>query len=187
MQEAEFTLAVIIGSNREGRRGHIVADWFRREAEISDRFNVSVIDLARLSVPGHFPDVPGGDIEWLLHQLRDAHAMVIVTPEYNHGYPASVKQAIDLTGEAWYAKPVGFVSYGGASGGIRAVEQLRQIIPELRAVSTRTSVSIPNFSDFIAGNDRFNPPTACVNASVAMLDELAWWCGVIQRGQRVSV
>ncbi len=74
--------------------------------------------------------------------MAEADAFLVVTPEYNHGYPAALKELIDSVYEPWHAKPVAFVSYGGASGGIRAVEQLRQVFAELHAVTLRDGVQL---------------------------------------------
>ncbi len=82
-------------------------------------------------------------------RLRRAHRpfrrVVVVTPEYNHGYPASLKQAIDIPHAEWQRKAVGFVSYGGLAGGMRAVEQLRQVFAELHCTTVRETVSFHEF------------------------------------------
>jgi hypothetical protein len=70
-----------------------------------------------------------------------ADAFVVVTPEYNHSYPASLKHAIDMAHGEWNTKPVAFVSYGGISGGLRAVEALRLVFAELHATTIRDTVS----------------------------------------------
>lgn len=59
-------------------------------------------------------------------RIKRANAVVLVTPEYNHGYPAAPKNALDLVFTEWFYKPVGFASYGGVSGGLRAVQQLKR-------------------------------------------------------------
>ena len=84
-------------------------------------------------------------------RLAAADAFVVVTPEYNHSYPAPVKTLIDWHFTEWQAKPVGFVSYGGMSGGLRAVEHLRGVFAELHAVTVRDTVS------FHGAWDRFGP------------------------------
>ena len=68
-----------------------------------------------------------------------------MTPEYNHGYPASLKQAIEIPHAEWKAKPCRFASDGGLAGGLRAVEQLRQVFAELHAVTMRDTVSFQSF------------------------------------------
>ena len=104
------------------------------------KFQLDVIDPADPS-PG--PSIDERPSRSLQQRLGQADAFVIVTPEYNHGYPAPLKALIDSSGAEWHAKPVAFVSYGGVSGGLRAVEQLRLVFAELHAVTIRDSVSFP--------------------------------------------
>ena len=59
-------------------------------------------------------------------RIKRVNAVVLVTPEYNHGYPAALKNALDLVFTEWFYKPVGFAAYGGVSGGLRAVQQLKR-------------------------------------------------------------
>ena len=81
-------------------------------------------------------------IDALRIRLAEADGFVVVTPEYNRSYPASLKKAIDQYNVEWRAKPVAFVSYGGISGGLRAVEHLRNVFAELHAVTVRTAVCV---------------------------------------------
>ena len=87
----------------------------------------------------------------LNERVASCDAFIVVTPEYNHGYPAPLKALIDSFGPEWHAKPVAFVSYGGISGGLRAVEQLRLVFAELHAVTIRESVS------FAGAWEQFDP------------------------------
>jgi NAD(P)H-dependent FMN reductase len=183
MELAAYELAVIVGSNREGRSGHIVSAWFTEIVGRRNDVNLHVIDLAESDLPGHFPRDPGQAIDSVAEQLDRADAIVIVTPEYNHGYPASVKQVIDFTGEVWSTKPVGFVSYGGMSGGVRAVEQLRQVLPELHAMSVRISVAIANYFHYLNDHVEIHPPPVCEGAAESMLDELAWWARALREAR----
>lgn len=103
---------------------------------------LDVIDLADFDLPAVYPRQPGPAAKAFIKRIGRADAFVVVTPEYNHGYPASVKQAIDLPHAEWQRKPVGFVSYGGLAGGVRAVEQLRQV----RNPGARPPRSLGSFS-----------------------------------------
>jgi NAD(P)H-dependent FMN reductase len=117
----------------------------------------------------------------LHRRLEQADAFVVVTPEYNHGYPASLKQAIDLAKRPWQAKPVGFVSYGGLSGGLRAVEQLRLVFAELHATTVRDTVSLHSpWSAFEAGGAG---PAGADAAAQILLDRLAWWGSALRRAR----
>ena len=131
-------------------------------------------------MPSIYPRRPSAAVEAYLGRLARADGFVVVTPEYNHGYPASLKQAIDLAHHEWRAKPVAFVSYGGMSGGLRAVEQLRQVFAELHATTVRDTVS---FHMAHAAFDASGQPvdaTGPAAAAKTLLDQLAWWAAALR-------
>ncbi|MEA5363576.1 NAD(P)H-dependent oxidoreductase [Amycolatopsis sp., V23-08] len=170
MSEAPVRVAVIVGSVREGRFGPVVAGWLAGVARDHGGFDVEVVDLAEPDLPLAMP-ASGSAVT---PRLEAADAFVVVTPEYNHSYPASLKNAIDWHRGEWAAKPVGFVSYGGISGGLRAVEHLRAVFAELHAVTIRETVS------FHGARTRFDDdgvPTdeGAAVAAKALLDQLEWW------------
>jgi NAD(P)H-dependent FMN reductase len=96
---------------------------------------------------------------------------VFVTPEYNNGYPASLKNAIDYLNAEWAHKPVGFVSYGGVSAGTRAVAQLKQVVTTLRMVPIQDAVNIPFVQQFLA-DGVLTPNEVMTSAAKLVLDEL---------------
>jgi NAD(P)H-dependent FMN reductase len=100
---------------------------------------------------------------------------VVVTPEYNHSFPASLKNLIDWHYTQWRAKPVGFVSYGGVAGGLRAVEHLRTVFAELHAVTTRDVVSFHTAWEQFDDSGKPVDPVGPATAAKTMLDQLAWW------------
>jgi NAD(P)H-dependent FMN reductase len=175
-------VGLIYGSARQGRFCDTVARWTEKELGSSGNFSVEVIDPAAHSRAGHHEsrqneahvnDASG--YRSLRAQLDAADAFVVVTPEYNHGYPAALKELIDSAGEEWYAKPVAFVSYGGVSGGLRAVEQLRQVFAELHVVSIRDSVSFQNAWQTFDSNGCPAEPERCSAQMSRMLAKLHWW------------
>ena len=95
--------------------------------EITVAWSVDVIDLATVDLPVVLTRHPDRAVDEYLARLDRADAFVVVTPEYNHSFPAPLKNAIDWAFRQWQAKPVAFVSYGGLAGGLRAVEQLRHL------------------------------------------------------------
>ena len=132
-------LTIIIGSTRPGRAGLPIATWFADRARSHGGFDVAVVDLAELDLPLlDEPEHPR--LRRYVHEhtkawsacVDAADAVVMVTPEYNHGYPAALKNAIDYLHEEWQDKPVAFVSYGGISAGTRAVQQLKQVVTTLK-------------------------------------------------------
>jgi NAD(P)H-dependent FMN reductase len=185
MTEEPMRLAVITGSTRDGRFAPVVADWFAGQARMRADTDVDVIDLAE----AWLPDVlPADDATELPQPVRDlqpwlarADAFVVVTPEYNHSFPAALKNAIDWFFDEWQAKPVGYVSYGGVSGGLRAVEQLKLVFTELHATSVRTGVSFAGGSACFDADGRPLQPERCERAAKAMLDEIAWWADALRR------
>lgn len=178
-------LALIVGSTREGRFGPTVARWFAAQVRGRDDFDLDVVDLADADLPAVLPSKPTAAMLDYGRRLEAADVFVVVTPEYNHGYPASLKQAIDVAYAEWQAKPVGFVSYGGVSGGLRAVEQLRQVFAEVHAVGVRDSVSLHNPWGQFGDGDLTHEPTAADGAAKLLLDRLAWW-GDALRAARLS-
>ncbi|MDN3262828.1 NAD(P)H-dependent oxidoreductase [Streptomyces sp. CSDS2] len=179
MSESLLRLAVITGSVRDGRFGPTVTEWFSGVAAQRTDLSVDVIDLADVPLtmagPTREPSPEmGAVLETTRPRLASADAFVVVTPEYNHSFPASLKNAIDWHLTEWQAKPVGFVCYGGFSGGLRAVEQLRQVFAELHAVTLRDTVS---FHGGAAAFDDGRPKDAegAEAAAKTLLDQLVWW------------
>jgi NAD(P)H-dependent FMN reductase len=168
-------VALIYGSTREGRLCDTVADWAGAQIASRSEFAPDVIDPAALALPARHERAASGDLTALRERIEQADAFVIVTPEYNHGYPAALKAVIDLTSFGWQAKPVAFVSYGGMSGGLRAVEQLRLVLAELHAVAVRDGVSFHLAWDQFDQAGQPRDPACCGAAASTMLDRLAWW------------
>ncbi|WP_353945712.1 NAD(P)H-dependent oxidoreductase [Streptomyces sp. HUAS MG91] len=174
-------IAVLIGSTRDGRFGPVVADWIAGHIAEREDMEADLIDLVDTPLPTVLPAFgrpPSDEVVSLLGavtpRLAGADAFVIVTPEYNHSFPASLKNAIDWHNEQWHAKPVGFVSYGGIAGGLRAVEQLRVVLAELHAVTIRNTVSFHNYGEVFGADGKPSDPASDV-AAKAMLDQLTWW------------
>jgi NAD(P)H-dependent FMN reductase len=182
-------LAIIIGSTRQGRFAPTVANWFAGQAGRRDDLTVDVIDLAQARLPDVLTDKPTPEVEAITLRLANAHAFVVVTPEYNHSFPAPLKNAIDWHFIEWRAKPVGFVSYGGMGGGLRAVEQLRQVFAELHAVTVRDAVSFHGAWMQFDSEGRPKDPDRYERAAQFMLDQLAWWGQTLReaRSQRPYV
>lgn len=185
--EDPLRLAVIVGSTREGRFGGIVAGWFVTQARQRDDMALDVIDLAEVNLPAVYPRQPGPAVAAFIERIDRADAFVVVTPEYNHGYPASLKQAIDLPHGQWRAKPVGFVSYGGMAGGLHAVEQLRQVFAELHVVTMRDTVSFHMAHQRFDESGEPREPAGCNAAAKTMLDQLAWWAAVLRTARAVRL
>ncbi|WP_280248012.1 NADPH-dependent FMN reductase [Nocardia abscessus] len=183
--------AVIIGSTRDGRFGPVAADWIAGHIAQREDMTADLIDLVETPLPAVFPafgQAPSDDATAQLGavspRLAHADAFVIVTPEYNHSFPASLKNALDWHNEQWHAKPVGFVSYGGLAGGLRAVEHLRVVLAELHAVTIRNTVSFHNYGEVFGVDGKPSDPR-CDVAAKALLDQLSWWGQSLREARRV--
>ena len=186
-------LAVIVASTREGRFAETVADWFLGLASRRLDLWIDPIDLARTQLPSRLPPrhPRGGgypeDVQPFAERIGQADGFIVITPEYNHGYPGSLKNALDLVNAEWRAKPVAFVSYGGVSGGVRAVEQLRQVAVELHLVPLRDGVVLPMARRAFGEGDAPDDPDGRIADSVAvMFDRMVWWSRALAAARRVA-
>ncbi|MEU2245601.1 NAD(P)H-dependent oxidoreductase [Streptomyces sp. NPDC019224] len=187
-ETAPLKVAVILASNREGRFAPVIADWFLAHADAHPAIGTEVIDVAALDLPTALArHLEPGARELLADvsaRLAGADAFVVVTPEYNHSYPAPLKNLIDWHYAEWQAKPVAFVSYGGVSGGLRAVEHLRQVFAELHAVSIRDTVSFHNAGARFDDEGRHHDPAGPAAAVKTLLDQLVWWGRALRDAKR---
>ncbi|MFB7012533.1 MULTISPECIES: NADPH-dependent FMN reductase [unclassified Streptomyces] len=176
---APLKVAVILASNREGRFAPVVSDWFLSHATRRPGIETDLIDVAELDLPIALSYRPDADARARLAvvspRLEAADAYVVITPEYNHSYPAPLKNLIDWHHAEWQAKPVAFVSYGGVSGGLRAVEHLRQVFAELHGVGIRETVSFHNAGALFDEEGRPKDSSGCDAAAGTLLDQLDWW------------
>ena len=183
MADDRLQLAVIVGSVRAGRIAPVVASWLMTQLAQQEQIGIDMIDLADLSLPDSLDG--GGDASGFAKRVNAADAFIIVTPEYNHGYPGALKTAIDTARDEWRAKPVGFVSYGGTAGGLRAVEQLRLVFAELHAVTVRQVVSLHWVHDLFDVNGKLRDPGASA-AARTMVSQLCWWAGALRNARAES-
>ncbi|MFC5822337.1 NADPH-dependent FMN reductase [Nonomuraea insulae] len=185
-------LQVVVASNRPGRVGRGVADWFHGRAVAAGLFEVELVDLAEVGLPfmdePHHPRlrqyVNAHTKEWSATVDR-ADAFVFVTPEYNHSFTAVLKNALDYLHHEWNHKPAGFVSYGGVSGGTRAVNGLRQVVSTLKMVPVLEAVNIPFVAQSLDEDGTLHPSDVTDAAAGTMLAELAKLTGAL-RAMRLS-
>ncbi|MEU4979441.1 NAD(P)H-dependent oxidoreductase [Streptomyces sp. NPDC021969] len=174
---APLRVTLLVGSNRQGRFGPVVADWLLDHLRAHDDLVPEVVDVAGTELPTTFAPTPEATaaLAEITPKLAAADAFVVLTPEYNHSFPAGLKNVIDWHFTEWRAKPVGLVSYGGLAGGLRAAEHLRQVFAELHAVTVRDTVSFHNAGASFDDEGRLRDPSGPDAAAKAMLDQLVWW------------
>ena len=184
---AKPVLQVIIGSTRPGRVGSAVADWIIDRARARGDFEVEVADLAVLNLP-IFDEPNHPRLRRYVNQhtkdwseiVERSDAFVFVIPEYNYGFNAATKNAIDYLNQEWQNKPAGIVSYGGVAAGTRAAQMLKQVMSALKIVPVTDSVNIPFVSEKLDEDRRLKPNEIMEAAAAAMLDELARWAQALR-------
>lgn len=185
-------LVIIVGSVREGRFGPTVASWVAERAREHGGFEVDVVDLADVHVPLSLPamsakaagdDYPRPEaMRPVTARLESADAFIMVTPEYNHSYPASIKALIDWHFTQWIAKPVAFVSYGGAAGGRHAVLHLENVLTELHAVTIREGLAFPHY--YTSWHDGQPSDPQAPGYAKTLLTHLDWWAQALRTARQ---
>jgi NAD(P)H-dependent FMN reductase len=175
-------LHIIIASTRPGRVGATVAQWIHERAVAYGGFDVTLVDLAEVNLP--MMDEPNHPrLQRYVHEhtrvwsatVSAADAFIFVTPEYNYGIAAPLKNAIDYLHEEWKYKPVAFVSYGGVSAGTRAVQMTKQIVSTLSMMPLNEAVSIPYIANFLDEAKQLKPNQVMEDAAQLVLKALHRW------------
>ncbi|HSW81761.1 MAG TPA: NADPH-dependent FMN reductase [Candidatus Saccharimonas sp.] len=177
-------ILVISGSNRPNRKTTGLAQWVHDYAKNYSDMDFEFVDLAELNLP--FLDEPMPPLygnyqnehtkKWA-QIVGSADGFIFVTPEYNHGYPAVLKNAIDFLGAEWFRKPVAFVAHG-SNGGVRSVEQLKNVINQLQMVPVPTGLNVA-FSDWDEQNN-FAAGAKYEKHLGTLLDDLKWWTDALK-------
>jgi NAD(P)H-dependent FMN reductase len=174
-------LEIIIASTRPNRIGPKVADWILQAAREHAGFEeIELVDLAEVNLPmmdePHHPRlrnyVHQHTKDWSA-KVGSADAFVFVTPEYNYGFTAPLKNAIDYLNHEWAYKPVGLVSYGGVAAGTRAAQMIKQVVTAVKMTPAFEAVSIPFVKEFLGDDGKIHANDVMETAARAMLDEVA--------------
>jgi NAD(P)H-dependent FMN reductase len=178
-------LHILIASTRPGRVGPAIANWVHQRAQSHGHFDIELIDLADVGLPlldePHHPKlgnyVHEATQRWS-ETVNRADAFVFVMPEYNHSFNAALKNALDHLFSEWRDKPVAFVSYGGISGGLRAVAALKPVVAALRMVPVLEGVALP-FAQALINDGTFAANSNHDLGAQVMLDELARMASIL--------
>ena len=185
MNNKRLKVAIIIGSTRPGRNGEAVGRWIYEKAKNRDDAEYELVDIKDYNLPLLDEPIPPSMSRYSNEHTKiwstkidSFDAYVFVTPEYNHGIPGALKNAIDFLFKEWNNKVAGFVSYGSA-GGVRAVEQLRLVMAEVKVATVRAQVQLSLFTDF-ENFSTFKPHEIHVKSTNNMLDEVISWASVMK-------
>lgn len=176
-------IQVILGSTRQNRFSEKPGSWILEKLKTTAGIEAELIDLRNYSLPFFdepiSPAMSGGKYtldlasKWA-EKIGEADGYILVSPEYNHGYSAVLKNALDYVYKEWNKKPVAFVSYGGVSAGTRSVQQLKQVVLELQMIPIRNAVHISNYWSLL--DEKGNLKTDSLeDGARMMIEQLIWW------------
>lgn len=175
-------LKLIITSTRPGRKGAAIAEAFLPLIQNNPAFETELVDLADLHLPVFDePNHPRLRQYTKEHTRKwsavidDADALIFVLPEYNFTAPGSVKNAMDFLSQEWAYKPLGFISYGGVSGGLRSVDSMLPVMRALKIVAIPEGVHLSLFSKHFNEAGKFIVDEPMEKAATGMLNELSRW------------
>lgn len=196
---ATINIKVIVGSTRKNRFSEKPAAWILEETKKREGVEAELLDLRDYPLPFYEEAVPptrfngkypSEMVEKWSKKVAEGDAYIIVTPEYNHGYPAVLKNAFDYVYAEWNNKPIGFVSYGGVAGA-RSVEQLRLVAIELQMAPIRNAVHIPVQVYMAVMNEKspVNPQLfePVKKHAEGFLDQLLWWARALKAARETKV
>jgi NAD(P)H-dependent FMN reductase len=179
-------IAIVVGSGRRERFADYPLEWLREQLADRDDLELSVIDLRDYALPFYDEDVPpakapreyhgNAELQRLARAVDAAEGFIVISPEYNHGYPALLKNALDHLFVEFNRKPVAFVGYGNV-GGARSIEQLRLVTIELEMAPSRFSVNIfPHSMSRARAGEHPGQVFAEYTAKLQLaVDDLVWW------------
>ena len=189
-------IKVILGSTRQERFSEKPGNWILGELQKRSDVSAELLDLREYQLP--FFDEPVSPsykqeeykheaVERWRNKVKEADGFIVIAPEYNHGYPAVLKNAFDYVYPEWNNKPVGFISYGSAMGA-RSVEQLRGVAVELQMAPIRNAIHMP-YDVVVAGGK--GTPEAEIFAPYAeratgLIDQLLWWAKALKEARQKS-
>lgn len=182
-------IAIITGSTRPGRNVEAVAIWVTNIAQKRSDARFELIDIADYNLPLLDEPLSAVASERMGRAYVQPHSnawsktisqfdgFIFVTPEYNFGIPAALKNALDYLHPEWNNKAAGFVSYG-TNGGVRATAQLRQVLAELQIATVTPEVNLSLYTDF-TNYTEFTPAESHEVPMIIMLDQLISWTNAL--------
>ena len=182
----KLQVAVIYGSDREGRLCDAIATWLVPELVKTPNVEIKILDPLRLGLPARLLNENTAEVVAFKALIDQSDGFIILIPEYNHSFPGTVKHLLDTAYVEWSRKPVAFVSYEGMAGGVRAVQQLRGVVAELSMVDVRNAVALANpWNDLTEGV--FQPAGQAAEAVETMMGDLTWWTSALKLARQEMV
>lgn len=181
-----YNIAIISGSIRTGRQSHHVALYFENYIKENKLGVPEIVDLKEFNFPVFeerlmYQKDPSEKAKLFSEKIKNADAVIIVSPEYNGGYPASIKNAIDLLVKEWYHKPVGLVSVSsGGFGGVNSMALLQTVLLKIKAVVPAT-FPVPKVEENFDEKGNAKDKEATDKRAAAFFKELLWFTEAFNR------
>ena len=188
-------IGLILGSTREGRFADRPTEWLMNMVKLRTEATFEIVDLRDCPMP--FFDEPRSPmmvpprndvaLRWG-KKVAELDAFIFITPEYNHGIPGVLKNALDYAYREFNRKPATFVAYGNM-GGARAVEHLRLVLAELQVAPLKYAVHI-GFAELVGmlrQGKTFADFPHLQDSALKMLDDLLWWTNTLRTGREASL
>ena len=182
-------IAIISGSVRIGRQSHHVALYLQKYLTETQLAGTEILDLKEFNFPVleerlAYTATPTDEMKKFSEKISTADAVIVVSPEYNSGYPAAVKNAIDLIYNEWYRKPVGLVTVSsGPFGGIHALTQLQTVFIKVRAVLAPAYFPVPNVQTTFSEDGTPTDKAATDKRAAAFVKELLWLAEAVNKSK----
>lgn len=191
--DTPIRIKIILGSTREDRFSEVPGSWLVDQLRAREGIDVELLDLrdypmpffAEAETPSYksAPYTHEAVVRWTA-KIADGDAYIVIAPEYNHGYPAVLKNALDYVYQEWNGKPIGFVTYGSAMGA-RSVEQLRLVAIELQMAPIRNAIHMP-YETIASVKEGGKEDALAPYASrvVGLVDQLVWWAEALRAARQ---
>ncbi|MEX1112341.1 MAG: NAD(P)H-dependent oxidoreductase [Candidatus Andersenbacteria bacterium] len=181
-----LSVVLLLGTVREGRRSEAVVPWLQEKIKERGDMDLTIFDPRDMTLP---MDHEGEDLKEQNPKFKTAvenmDAMIIVSPEYNHSYPGSLKRALDILFPEYARKAVGLVSVSkGNFGGVRMLEHLHALVHALGLIESKADLMVPNVINIRDEEGTLHPTTEMNERADAFLNELAWLAAALRWGRQ---
>ncbi|MFL5762509.1 MAG: NADPH-dependent FMN reductase [Bacteroidia bacterium] len=186
-----FNIVIISGSVREGRQSHHVALYFEKYITEGKLANAEILDLKEFNFPIFeerlmYQKDPSDKAKLFGDKVKNADAVIIVSPEYNGSFPAALKNALDLLVKEWYRKPVGLVSVsGGGFGGVTTLAAMQTSLLKLKVIPTGT-FPVPLVQDNFDAQGNAKDKAGADKRANVFIKDLLWFCEAVQGMKKSS-
>ena len=186
MMDIKLFIPVILGSGREGRHSENAAKFVFEEAKEYGKFETQLIDVRDFGLQRTDNSGTLEKAKTFSEVMKRADGLIVVSPEYNHGYPGELKMTLDQLYGEYNRKPIGICGVGGGAGGARMVEQLRLVAIELQMVPIRNAVYFSNVWSLFDEQGNIKDAETYRKQLKVFFDELVWYAKALKKAREID-